>query len=60
MENRIINTPNQGVTEIMKNTTINMSLTEWSAAAVLITVCLSGVAIYGIKTYADITVKKIA
>ncbi len=60
MENRIINTPNQGVTEIMKNTTINMSLSEWPAAAVLITVCLSGVAIYGIKTYADITVKKIA
>ncbi len=60
MENKIIYEPNQGVTEVMKNTTINMSLTEWSAAAVLITVCLSGVAIYGIKTYADFAVKKIA
>lgn len=60
MDNTITNTPNQGMTEVMKNTTINMTLSEWPAAVVLIVVCLSGVAIYGIKTYADITIKKVA
>lgn len=58
MENEVMNVAKQGTTEILKNTHINMSLSEWPATAVLITACISCVAIYGIKAYIDLSMKE--
>lgn len=51
MEREIINVSRQDLSEVLKNSIINITMTEWPAATVLITLCLSGVAIYGMKTY---------
>lgn len=44
----------------MKNINIEMTLTDKSAAAALITFCLSSVVIMGMKTYTELKIKKIS
>lgn len=60
MEKEVMNISKQGITEVIKNTNINMNLSDWPAAAVLISACISSVAICGIKTFAEIATKEVA
>ena len=50
MENNLIEKREEATT-MMQNTHINIELSGWPAAAVLITACLSCVAMYGINTW---------
>ncbi len=54
MQKEILDLSNKEIIDIMRNTTINMTLKDWPAAVALVTFCLSGVAIYGIRTYAEL------
>ena len=54
MDNESFNTPSH-IFDITANAHLDFKLNDWSAAAVLITSCLSIVIIYGIKTWEDVT-----
>lgn len=50
-----------GANELMENVKIDMSLIGWSAASAIIAsaVCISTVAIYGLKTYEKLESRKL-
>jgi len=50
MENEIVNLA-QGISDIAVDAHFDFKLDGWPASAVLITLCLSGVMIYGIKVW---------
>lgn len=45
------------VNNLSVNAHLDIKLEGWAASAVLITFCLSGVAIYGLKVWSDAAVK---
>ena len=51
MENNTLNAESISILEALKNIKINVNLEGWPAAATVITICLSGVAVYGINVY---------
>ena len=52
MENKILNSESR-IPNISVDTHLDFELKGWPASAVLITLCLSGVIIYGIKVWRD-------
>lgn len=45
------------INNLSVNAHLDIKLEGWAASAVLITFCLSGVAIYGLKVWSDTAVK---
>ena len=53
MENKILNSEAR-IPNISVDTHLDFELKGWPASAVLITLCLSGVLIYGIKVWGEV------
>lgn len=52
MENQITNTSKAGISELMKNTNIDIRMEGWPASAAIIVGFLSITVMYGLKVYA--------
>lgn len=52
MKNELLTSASR-TSDITVNANLNFTLSDWSASAVLITLCLSGVVVYGIKAWKE-------
>jgi hypothetical protein len=50
MENEIMNVT-ECVPDLVRNSHVSLKLEGWPASAAVIAICISGVVIYGIKTF---------